>query len=275
MTRVERAIRLLFAAATLAGLALAGLYVAGGQPQAEGLLLGVALGGVGLGLILWATRLLAHEEIAEELPPPAEDPDAGIPALEDAGRTMTGRRGLLRSLLAALGALGIAALFPIRSLGPAPGRALLQTGWRRGARLVAGDGTPLRVDDLEVGSIVTVFPEGDVGRPDSQVVLIRVERSDLRLARERMAWVPAGNVAYSKICTHAGCPVGLYRAETAELLCPCHQSTFSVLDGARPLFGPAARPLPQLPIEADEHGYLRALGDFEEPVGPGFWDRPS
>jgi ubiquinol-cytochrome c reductase iron-sulfur subunit len=89
-----------------------------------------------------------------------------------------------------------------------------------------------------------------------------------------MAWVPDGtHVAYSKICTHAGCPVGLYRAESQSLICPCHQSQFDVADGGKPFFGPAARPLPQLPLGVDEEGILVAQGDFPEPVGPAFWDR--
>ena len=82
-------------------------------------------------------------------------------------------------------------------------------------------------------------------------------------------------IAYSKICTHVGCPVGLYQADTHELLCPCHQSTFDVLDGARPRFGPATRSLPQLPLAVDGDGFLTAQSDFTEPVGPGFWNRDA
>jgi ubiquinol-cytochrome c reductase iron-sulfur subunit len=103
--------------------------------------------------------------------------------------------------------------------------------------------------------VTTVFPEGhEEGRSD---------------------WAPEGCLAYSKICTHAGCPVGLYRAEAGELLCPCHQSTFDVYTGAVPVFGPAARPLPQLPLDVNEEGYLVAQGDFSAPVGPSFWNLES
>ena len=86
-------------------------------------------------------------------------------------------------------------------------------------------------------------------------------------------WTVADLIAYSKICTHAGCPVGLYQAQSGLLLCPCHQSTFEVADGAKPIFGPATRSLPQLPLGTDADGYLIATGDFSAPIGPGFWDQ--
>jgi ubiquinol-cytochrome c reductase iron-sulfur subunit len=121
---------------------------------------------------------------------------------------------------------------------------------------------------------ITVFPEGHEGAADAQALLIHVPAGSLKLPADRLEAVPEGtHVAYSKICTHAGCPVGLYRATTRSLLCPCHQSQFDVLDGAKPFFGPAARPLPQLPLGVDDQGVLVALGDFYEPVGPAFWDR--
>jgi ubiquinol-cytochrome c reductase iron-sulfur subunit len=104
-------------------------------------------------------------------------------------------------------------------------------------------------------------------------VLVRVDPARLRTRKGRESWAPQGNLAFSKICTHVGCPVGLYQESTHELLCPCHQSTFDVLDGARPVFGPATRSLPQLPLAVDPEGYLVAQHDFDEPVGPGFWNR--
>ena len=139
--------------------------------------------------------------------------------------------------------------------------------------MVGVDGQVVSADDLPIGSITTVFPENAPGAPDSQAVLIHVDPAQLQLSGDAASWAPDGYVCYSKICTHAGCPVGLYRAESHELLCPCHQSTFDVLRGAEPTFGPADRPLPQLPIEIDDDGYLVAGGDFSEPVGPGFWNR--
>jgi ubiquinol-cytochrome c reductase iron-sulfur subunit len=186
------------------------------------------------------------------------------------------RRRMLTGLAgAAFAALGGALLFPVRSLGPRPGRDLKRTDFRGGpVRVVTEDGTPVRPEDLEVDGVLTVWPEGHVGASDSPTLLIRTRPTqELRLGDRQIGWVVDGIVAYSKLCTHTGCPVGLYQADEALLLCPCHQSTFDVLRGAKPIFGPAARSLPQLPLDVDGDGYLIATGDFEEPVGPGFWDR--
>jgi ubiquinol-cytochrome c reductase iron-sulfur subunit len=125
-----------------------------------------------------------------------------------------------------------------------------------------------------VDSFTTVFPEDAVGSGDSQAVLIRVPPGSLQLPADRLAGAPDGYVVYSKICTHAGCALGLYLAQVYQLRCPCHQSTFDVLKGSQPVYGPAARALPQLPIEIDPDGTMRALGDFTAPVGPSFWDLP-
>jgi ubiquinol-cytochrome c reductase iron-sulfur subunit len=186
-----------------------------------------------------------------------------------------GRRSLLVKLLAgAGGALGLALLLPVLSLGPAPGNTLKVTPWARGKRVVDENGEPVTIDTVPEDGFLTVFPEGAEGAADAQTLLIHVRPGSLKLPPERMAGVPEGtHVAYSKICTHAGCPVGLYRAESQSLICPCHQSQFDVADGAKPFFGPAARPLPQLPLGVDEQRVLIAEGDFTEPVGPAFWDR--
>lgn len=272
----ERAVASFLVVGTLAALGLAGVYIGGGQPQAEGALLFVSLGSIGVALALWAKRLLPEREVTDErgsLPSEEEDVEAVDETIGAEEVFFTERRLLLGLLTAAGGALGLAALFPIRSLGPSPGRSLETTAWRRGDRLVDEEGRPVRVDTLSVGSILTVFPEGKEQAGDSQVVLIRVEDGLLRPRRGRDTWSPEGHVAYSKICTHVGCPVGLYQETTHELLCPCHQSTFDVLDGARPRFGPATRSLPQLPLSIDPEGFLRADGDFDEPVGPGYWNR--
>jgi ubiquinol-cytochrome c reductase iron-sulfur subunit len=276
MRRPEAPVAVALALSAAAGLGLAVVYLLGGQPQVEGVLLGVALGGLGIGLILWGKRLLRPEQVVEDrIPPsPPDERRAAGDAFERGEAELGRRRFLVRLLLGAVGALGLAALFPIRSLGPRPGRSLFATSWRAGVRLVDERGVPIRVEDLGLGSIVTVYPENALGSADAQSVLIRVDPTRLELPPDRLAGAPEGYVAYSKVCTHAGCPVGLYRAETSILLCPCHQSTFDALRGARPLFGPAARPLPQLPLEVGTDGYLRAAGDFAEPVGPGFWDRP-
>src|SRR4029453_15224863 len=141
-----------------------------------------------------------------------------------------------------------------------------------GRRAVGEGGRLVRPRDLDRNSVLTVFPEGHTDAADSQTLLIRLP-TGVR-APGPSDWTVDGLVAFSKICTHAGCPVGLYQTESQELFCPCPQSTFSGLDGAKPVFGPATRRLPQLPIGVDEAGYVVALSDFTEPVGPGVWDRP-
>jgi ubiquinol-cytochrome c reductase iron-sulfur subunit len=176
-------------------------------------------------------------------------------------------------LLGALGALGVALVFPIRSLGPNPGSTLQRTPWRRGLRAITDDGRPVRASEVPTDGLVTVFPEGHPDSADGQVVLMRVRPERLDLPPDRADWAPDGLIAYSKVCTHAGCPVGLFDPRRAQLLCPCHQSAFDVLDGAEPVFGPAARALPQLPIAIDDEGFVVAQSDFHEPVGPSFWNR--
>jgi ubiquinol-cytochrome c reductase iron-sulfur subunit len=272
----EKRIATAFIVSTLAALGLAAVYVSGGQPQLEGALLAVSLAGLGTGLILWAKYLLPSAPVTGEREPMGSTgaERAAFEASFERGEVELARRTFLtRALLAAVGALGLALLFPIRSLGPAPGRKLLSTQWRPGRRLVREDGTLVHVDELEVGGVVTAFPEGALDAADSQVVLVRVDPTALRPRPGRDGWSPSGYVAYSKICTHVGCPVGLYRQTTHALLCPCHQSTFDVLDGARPIFGPATRSLPQLPLMVTPDGVLAAQRDFTEPVGPGFWNR--
>jgi ubiquinol-cytochrome c reductase iron-sulfur subunit len=272
----ERRIALLLVASTAAALGLAGVYLAGGQPQAEGALLGVSLGGIGVALILWARGLSTEGTVTADRGSLADDEDtAAVEARFDAADEEPGRRSVLKLFWAAGGALGLAAVFPVRSLGPAPKRSLLTTAWRRGARLVDVTGRPVRAETLQVGGTLTVFPQGAVNAGDSSVVLVRVDADRNKPRPGREGWAPQGYLAYSKICPHVGCPVGLYQADAHELVCPCHQSTFDVLDGARPRFGPATRSLPQLPLAVDGEGFLTAQGDFTEPVGPGFWNRDS
>jgi ubiquinol-cytochrome c reductase iron-sulfur subunit len=275
--RASLVVAIAFGAATLAALGLSVVYVAGGQPQVEGALLFVALTGIGAGLMVWATRLMTGigqiTQSRRHAPPPGEK-EAAAEAMAGGVEEMSRRRLLFRLLLGAAGALGLAAIFPIRSLGRAPGASLFRTEWRTGLRLVDVDGNLVTRDTLEVDSFTTVFPEDAVGSGDSQAVLIRVPPGSLQLPADRLAGAPDGYVVYSKICTHAGCALGLYLAQVYQLRCPCHQSTFDVLKGAQPVYGPAARALPQLPIEIDPDGTMRALGDFTAPVGPSFWDLP-
>lgn len=251
------------------------VYLQGGQPQLEGALLFLSLGGICAALGLWAKHLMPAGEQTEERGEPSRSEEATEEAEEafEAGVAFIERRRFLSKMLAAaIASLGLASLFPIRSLGSAPGRTLFHTAWRRGTRLVRADGSPVRPQDLAVDGFLTVFPEFHTEAADAQAVLIRLPRDAEPPGPE--GWTPEGFVGFSKICTHAGCPIGLYQTESKELFCPCHQSTFAVLEGARPTEGPATRPLPQLPLSIDDDGYLVAQGDFAEPVGPGFWNRP-
>ncbi|MEY2567946.1 MAG: ubiquinol-cytochrome c reductase iron-sulfur subunit [Actinomycetota bacterium] len=264
-----------FGVTVVAALGLALVYLRGGQVQAEGALLSLAFAGLAVGFVIWAHRLLPQGPAVQERHTLAS-PESEREELEDDFERVEvlGRRKLLvRALVAAAGALGVAALFPIRSLGPRPGRSLSTTPWRAGSRLVTDEGRPVRLEDVAVGALATVFPEGHLGSADAQTVLVRVDESDLDPRPGRETWSPSGLLAYSKVCTHAGCPVGLYQADTHQLLCPCHQSAFDVLDAAKPVFGPATRSLPQLPLVVDADGFVRAQSDFHEPIGPAYWDR--
>jgi ubiquinol-cytochrome c reductase iron-sulfur subunit len=277
MRRAERRIGLCWAITAASALALAGTYIAGGQPQLEGTLLLVSLGALGLGFVVLARDLLPGLDVTGsrgEVGSSEADREAMVESFDRGEGVMVRRSFLLRMLGLAGGALGIAAIFPIRSLGPRPGDTLAHTTWSRGARLVTQDGRPVHLGDLRVNGVLTVFPEGHTDDADAQTILINVGQAPQKVRSGRGSWSVSGYVAYSKVCTHAGCPVGLYRSTSHELLCPCHQSTFNVLDGCRPVFGPASRSLPQLPIEVRQDGYLVAQRDFTEPVGPGYWNRP-
>jgi ubiquinol-cytochrome c reductase iron-sulfur subunit len=264
-----------FLISAAASIGLTVLYAKGGQPQLEGALIFVALGGIAVGLIVWAHRFLPPGPYVQAREPLPSTPTERKALAEDfeRGAEGLGRRTFMARLLGlALGALGLAAILPVRSLGPSPKRALFKTEWRPGSRVVTANNEPVAIGDLNVGSIVTVFPEDHPGSADSQTVLIRVDPATFHPVAGRGDWAPQGHVAYSKVCTHAGCPVGLYEQQTGRLFCPCHQSVFDALDGARPVQGPASRPLPQLALDVDDQGFLRARHDFTEPVGPGFWN---
>ena len=259
---------------SLASLGLTAVYVSGGQPQLEGLLLGIALGGIALGLALVAKEALPHGPFTQEralMPGDPEETAAAEQAVAEGSEPLERRSFLGRLIGLAFGTLGIAALFPIRSLGTRPGRDLFQTAWTEGIKLVTEDGLPVKAEGFSVNGVVTVFPQGHGDDADAQTLLIRLPDGDEPPGPEGAS--VDGFVAFSKVCTHAGCPVGLYQADSRELFCPCHQSVFAVMDGAAPTGGPATRPLPQLPVGIDDEGYLIALGDFPEPIGPGFWDR--
>jgi ubiquinol-cytochrome c reductase iron-sulfur subunit len=215
----------------------------------------------------WAGTTAVALRAPDDCSEPRHRPVAPQPEAESV--TRSGMFG--RLLLATIGAFGLAGLVPLISLGRRAPRAA-GTAWKRGMRVVRADGTPVRPDDIAVGGVTTVFPEGHLDAPDAATLLIRVE-DDAMLTNQ--AWAPRGNVAFSKICTHAGCPVAIYRHADYLLYCPCHQSEFSVLFGAKPVAGPATRALPQLGLEIGPDGYLIARGDFSGPVGPDDWNRPA
>jgi ubiquinol-cytochrome c reductase iron-sulfur subunit len=179
--------------------------------------------------------------------------------------------------------VGLSPLLLLRDLGPLPKDDLSKTSWRTGTRLVTDPGDrPIKASDLEVGAVAQVLPElrpgqertlEDIGK--DAVLLIRLRPEEFQLDAERKSWTHEGIIAFSKICSHMGCAVALYEQQTKHLLCPCHQSTFDVTRAAKVIFGPAARPLPQLAITVDANGYLIAQQPFTESVGPSYWERSS
>lgn len=275
--RYERIVGVSFAISLLASIALGVVFWQGGQTQAEGALLFVVLGGLGFGIVAWGKYLVPqgpYVQEREDLRSSTDEKQAFAESLERGESLLLRRSFLVKLLGGAVGAFGIITLFPfIRSLGPQPKKMLYVTNWKKGSFLVRPDGSKVHVSDLEVGGVLTVFPEGHVGGAISQTILIRPAFQDIVTKPGRETWGPQGYLAYSKVCTHAGCPVGLYQELTQQLLCPCHQSLFDVLSGANPVFGPAPRPLPQLPLAVDSNGYLIAQSGYNEPIGPGFWER--
>lgn len=265
-----------FAISVLGSALFATAYALHAGARLEGAGLFVALGALAAGVIGWALGALPQEQVANHLGDYPSDPKAraGAAAALEHGLDELDRHGfLLKFLFGAFGTLALAALFPLRSLGPGFGKGLYKTKWSKGARLVLEDGRPVRASDLAVGSVMTVFPDGHIGDASSQTLLLRLPPGIIEASPDRRSWSPQGYAAFSKVCTHAGCPVGLYLASKYQLLCPCHQSVFDVVAQAKPISGPAARPLPQLPLQIAAGGYLQAQSDYQEPIGPGFWQR--
>ena len=236
--------------------------------QWEGFALACAFGGFMIAALGWARWILPQEQVVDlrdTYPQPVEERAGMVERWEHGIARVTRRRWLTRMLYTALGVFGIAAIFPVGSLGPEPDGKLFHTRWKRGIRLQRADGSLVRSPDLNDDAVVTVFPENSIGDSQSMAVLLKLPDGVVKDA-------PQGYVAYSKMCTHAGCPVALYRAADRRLVCPCHQSVFDVTNDAAVVSGPADHPLPRLPIEIGPDGYLRATGDFPAPVGPGFWE---
>lgn len=263
-----------FAIAIAAGVGFLVAYWTGGSNWLLGGTLALFLGGLGVSLVLYSHWLVADKQATE----PREDLLSNKQVREAVWKDFDAegdfrRRSLLKWIGAGTaGMIGAIFVSLMRSLGPAPAPSLAAAIWKRGQRLVTPDGTPVTVNALQPGNFMVVFPEESIGDERAQTVLIRVNEHRLRLPKERANWAPMGYVAYSRVCTHAGCTVGLFLETTDLLMCPCHQSTFDVLRAAQPTGGPAPRPLPQLPLYADAKGNLRAGGGFTAPPGPGFWE---
>ncbi|HEX2177728.1 MAG TPA: Rieske (2Fe-2S) protein [Nocardioidaceae bacterium] len=281
MSRQERAPRAVVAAFALAVLAAVGYalsYAFDLGTQFLGATLGGAFLAVAIGLALWSSRVEEQEPEYVEERELSASPGRQWSAFEEALTTQpVPRVKVLWSMFGlAVAAIGGSLLFPLRSMWTrhdiSPDIRLSRTSWSRGRALVTEEGIRIRPEDLDFGGVLPAFPEDDdLTNVDAATMLVRVRPQELELPPERRQWVVDGVVAYSRLCTHAGCPVGLYADQYAELLCPCHHSVFDALRGALPVSGPAARPLPQLPIGRDGDGFLVALGDFTEPTGAGWW----
>lgn len=258
------------------------------QHLALGTFLALSLFCIGAGAVHWAKTLMPDVEMVNEREPlrsKDEDRAAFVATVREQGAAAgLGRRSLIkRSLGAALGLIGLSPIILMRDLGPLPGKALETTNWSAGKRMITDPGgIALKASDLQVGAVAHVLPEYPEGKEPSlvdlnkdAVLVIRVRPEILDLPADRQDWVYEGIIAFSKICSHMGCAVGLYEQTTHHLLCPCHQSTFDVTRAAKVIFGPAARPLPQLAITVDDEGYLVAKQGFTESVGPSYWERDT
>lgn len=269
-----------------------------GEPQAIHLVLGVTTGLaillIGIGAIHWAKKLMTDVEVVQERHPaksPEEDTAATI-AVYEAGVEQSGFARfpiIRRTLIGAMALLPLPFVVILRDLAPteegspSPVELKSETMWREGDYIIS-DITHQRVKaaDIPVGGLVNAIPE-DLperehedhnlnARAKAAIILIRMRPEEI-VSEQGDGWSFEGIIAYSKICTHVGCPISLYEQRTHHLLCPCHQSTFDLADSGNVVFGPAARRMPQLPIGVDDEGYLIALSDFVEPVGPSFWER--
>ncbi len=283
--RAETAATLLF---TFAGLASAGFIAVYAldrtprQTQFLGLALGISLACLAAAVLVIGKRLVPQDEVDERYGPTANPADAAELAqlVDESAEALTRRRLLLLAAGGAGTALAAAVAVPALSLGPfLDVDPLYRTPWRRGVLLVDARGRPLRADSIEEDAFYTAYPaRADRRQVGAPLVVVRLDPSKLDLPADRRGWAPEGILAFSKICTHAGCAVALYRTPLFEpttpgpaLVCPCHYSTFDPASGGTVLFGPAGRPLPQLPLEIASGGVLRAAGGFSGPIGPSWW----
>jgi ubiquinol-cytochrome c reductase iron-sulfur subunit len=285
-----------------------GIGLTSASNLALGASLALALLGIGFGAVHWAKTLMPDEEIVEErhtLRATDESRDRVVDEMKGGGASsqITRRPMIKYTLGGALGLFAVPLVLQVAgSLGPMPQNSLSQTFWNGGPsgpgqdptfvplRLMRDpENTPIKAQDVTIGSVFHVMPEGllpnpitgEGGTPNlleekakAAVLLMRLDEDDIESQKQK-DWGYHGIMAYSKICTHVGCPVGLYEQQTHHLLCPCHQSTFDVTQDAKVIFGPAKRPLPQLQITVDDEGYLVSAAPFQEAVGPSFWERGS
>ncbi|HEY4096740.1 MAG TPA: Rieske (2Fe-2S) protein [Baekduia sp.] len=276
----EPAVAALLVAAGVLFTAFAVLIAVDADTQLLGGALGLGLAALSAALVLGGKRVAPRETAVEERPI-GEPREEQTVLREELARGADGvsRRGLLTAAAGTAGAGALAAAgLTVTAIGPSAS-ALDDAPWRAGRRLVGEDDQPINADELEDGSFITAFPEGaDKRELGSPVVVVRVAPATLRLPPDRRGWAPEGLLAYSKICTHAGCAVALYRKPTDEalssppaLVCPCHYSTFDVRRAAKVTFGPAGRPLPQLPLRLDAQRNLVAAGPLSGSVGPAWW----
>jgi ubiquinol-cytochrome c reductase iron-sulfur subunit len=260
------------------------IYAAGWGHQTQ--LLGIAIGGafalLSAGLIVAGRSLVVEEELEEDYPQAGdpEEQERVAQIVDESASRITRKRFLKGAAGAAGAALGAALIVPAASMGPLlDTESLYYSPWGRGRRLVDEAGRPYRADDISRETFYTAYPEGvDHDVLAAPLVVVRIDPDHLEPPAGRENWAPEGILAYSKICTHAGCAISEYRkplfpptSPGPALVCPCHYSTFNPAAGAAVEFGPAGRPLPQLPLMIDHDGELRAAGDYSGPVGPSFW----
>ncbi|MDE3205829.1 MAG: Rieske 2Fe-2S domain-containing protein [Acidobacteriota bacterium] len=260
-----------FLLAAVAGSGFGVSYWLNGDIVIEGSCLGASLLLVAAGLVVWSHHLLPNGPYFESYPEMQSPPDAEAEVLATVDRGGVGRR---RLLLGSLGAVGVTVggglVSTVRSFGPAP-NSLASTVWKERLVLVDSDGKPMKVGDLPVGGELSVYPQGFPELPQVPAMLIHLPPGANHPLPGRGSWTPHNLICYSKVCSHAGCPVNLYDRMTLVMECPCHQSVFDVTRGAQPIFGPAGGPLSQLPLSVDPDGTLRSAGDFDHPPGPVFW----
>lgn len=253
-----------------------------------GTLFGLGIFLIGAGAIHWAKKLMPDVEVSEERHSYTSSPEdkAAFGQVIREGKEASGfgeYKLIRRTLLGAMALFPLPLLVFLRDLGPMPGTKLRETIWEKDIALVT-DATyrKIRPEDIPVGGLVNAVPEnlleveeheGNLNqRGKASIILVRIDPANI-VSQQGEGWDYQGIVAYSKICTHVGCPISLYQQRTHHLLCPCHQSTFDLSDSGNVVFGPAARRMPQLPITIDAEGYLVAQSDFQEPIGPSFWER--